>query len=308
MTGDITAPQLGIDADALAGLDDVTEVWHLAAIYDLTVDEAIARRVNVDGTAQVLDFCRSRPEFERLQYVSTCYVSGDFAGDYPEDVLDAGQHFRNHYESTKFAAEMLVREAIADGLPATIYRPGIVVGDSSTGATQKYDGPYFLASFLRRQPPVAIVPAVGDADTVKVCLVPRDFVVSAMDELSVLPESIGRTYLCAHRPEPAVRARTRRRLRGPPRQEGDLGAGAAWSGAGVDEQRAGVGATAGYPGRGAGLLRVIDDLLHHQHRAGPRTDGPAVPELRRLRRHPARLHDRPSRDRFLGDGVSDNKG
>lgn len=205
VTGDITAPQLGIDADALAGLDDVTEVWHLAAIYDLTVDEAIARRVNVDGTAQVLDFCRSRPEFERLQYVSTCYVSGDFAGDYPEDVLDAGQHFRNHYESTKFAAEMLVREAIADGLPATIYRPGIVVGDSSTGATQKYDGPYFLASFLRRQPPVAIVPAVGDADTVKVCLVPRDFVVSAMDELSVLPESIGRTYALTDPNPPSAR-------------------------------------------------------------------------------------------------------
>ena len=75
-----------------------------------------------------------------------------------------GQEFRNHYESTKYEAELLVRKAMADGLPATIYRPGIVVGDSRTGETQKYDGPYFLATFLRRQPPVAVVPAVGDPD------------------------------------------------------------------------------------------------------------------------------------------------
>ena len=44
------------------------------------------------------------------------------------------------------------------------------------GETQKYDGPYFLAAFLRRQLSMAVVPAVGDADAVRVCLVPRDFV------------------------------------------------------------------------------------------------------------------------------------
>lgn len=205
ITGDITADDLGISADDRDTLDDVAEVWHLAAVYDLAVPEPIARRVNVDGTAHVLDFCRSLDNFDRLQYVSTCYVSGDYAGEFSEDVLDAGQTFRNHYESTKFDAEKLVRDAIDDGLPATIYRPGIVVGDSRTGATQKYDGPYYLATFLRRQPPVAVVPAVGDADTVKVCLVPRDFVVSAMDELSVLPESVGKTYALTDPNPPTAR-------------------------------------------------------------------------------------------------------
>jgi nucleoside-diphosphate-sugar epimerase len=93
-----------------------------------------------------------------------------------------------------------------DGLPATIYRPGIVVGDSATGETQKFDGPYFLASFLRRQPgPVALVPRVGDPDRVRVCLVPRDFVVDAMDTLSGLEESVGRTYALADPRPPTVR-------------------------------------------------------------------------------------------------------
>ena len=71
-------------------------------------------------------------------------MSGDHDGEFAEDELDEGQEFLNHYESTKFEAEVLVRRAMKAGLPATIYRPGIVVGDSRTGETQKYDGPYIL--------------------------------------------------------------------------------------------------------------------------------------------------------------------
>ena len=203
--GDITAPGLGVANGTQDRLDAVTEVWHLAAVYDLAVAPEIAHRVNVDGTAGVVDFCRSRPRFQRLQYVSTCYVSGRYEGEFPEDGLDEGQVFRNHYESTKYEAELLVRKAMTDGLPATIYRPGIVVGDSRTGETQKYDGPYFLATFLRRQPLVALVPAVGDRDEVRFCLVPRDFVIEAMDELSVLDRSVGRTYALTDPNPPTVR-------------------------------------------------------------------------------------------------------
>jgi nucleoside-diphosphate-sugar epimerase len=203
--GDITRPGLGLSVEARDWLDDVVELWHLAAVYDLTVDAAIARRVNVDGTDHVLDLCRSLPALRRLQYVSTCYVSGKYAGAFTEDMLDEGQEFLNHYESTKFEAELLVRRAMADGLPATIYRPGIVVGDSTTGETQKYDGPYFLASFLRRQPRVALVPAVGDADAVVISLVPRDFVIGAMDELSVLDTAVGKTFALTDPNPPTVR-------------------------------------------------------------------------------------------------------
>ncbi|MFC5178022.1 SDR family oxidoreductase [Nocardioides taihuensis] len=205
VTGDLTRRGLGLDDDGRAAVEGVTEVWHLAAVYDLAVAPALAHAVNVDGTAAVIDLCRTLPGLTRLQYVSTCYVSGRYEGEFPEDGLDEGQEFRNHYESTKYEAEMLVRKAMADGLPATIYRPGIVVGDSTTGATQKYDGPYFLATFLRRQPKVALVPALGDRDRVKVCVVPRDFVVDAMDVLSVLDRSLGRTYALTDPEPPSVR-------------------------------------------------------------------------------------------------------
>ncbi len=205
ITGDITASDLGIDPAEHERLAGVQEVWHLAAVYDLTVPESIASAVNIEGTANVLRFCESRKKLKRLQYVSTCYVSGRYDGAFTEDELDVGQEFCNYYESTKYAAEMLVREAMEAGLPATIYRPGIVVGDSTTGETQKYDGPYFLAAFMRRQPSVAVIPAVGDADRVRISLVPRDFVVEAMDELSIQERSLGRTYALTDPNPPTVR-------------------------------------------------------------------------------------------------------
>jgi thioester reductase-like protein len=192
--GDITAPGLGIDYVDRARLEAVTEVWHLAAVYDLSVPEEVARRVNIEGTAHVIEFCLSRPTFTRLQYVSTCYVSGDYDGEFPEDDLDLGQGFLNHYESTKFEAEILVRRAMKAGLPATIYRPGIVVGDSRTGETQKYDGPYMVATYLQRLPALSIVPKVSDFHSVRVGLVPRDYVIAAMDVLSVMEKSMGKTY------------------------------------------------------------------------------------------------------------------
>jgi thioester reductase-like protein len=193
VTGDITQPGLGIDASHHPLLDTVTEVWHLAAVYDLAVPEHVARRVNVEGTRHVVAFCRDQPGLQRLQYVSTCYVSGRAGGRFTEDMLDVGQSFHNHYEATKFEAERLVRDAMAAGLPATIYRPGIVVGDSRTGETQKFDGPYYYARFLRRQPlPFAVLPAVHEEHTISV--VPQDFVIEAMDQLSVLEVSLGRTY------------------------------------------------------------------------------------------------------------------
>jgi thioester reductase-like protein len=202
--GDITRPGLGIDRQHADTLDEVTEVWHLAAVYDLTVSERVARKVNVGGTEAVLGFCRQRPGLERLQYVSTCYVSGRHEGVFTEDDLDLGQGFYNHYEATKFEAELAVRRAMADGLPATIYRPGIVVGDSRTGATQKYDGPYFYARFMRRQPlPVAVLPAV--APDVRAALVPRDYVIDAMDALSLLDRSLGRTYALTDPTPPTAR-------------------------------------------------------------------------------------------------------
>jgi hypothetical protein len=46
---------------------------------------------------------------------------------------------------------------------------------------------------------------VADPDRVRVCVVPRDFVIAAMDRLSVREESVGRTYALTDPAPPTAR-------------------------------------------------------------------------------------------------------
>lgn len=193
--GDIT--NRGLDITGRLAPRRVIEIFHLAAVYDLAVKRDVAMRVNVLGTQHVIDFARDCPRLRRFQYVSTCYVSGRWRGTFTEGMLDEGQQFNNFYEESKQLAEVAVRKAIRVGLPVTIYRPAIVVGDSTTGETQKYDGPYFALQWLMRQPRVAVMPVVGDKRRREFNVVPRDYVVDAIAWLSGRVESMGRTYALA---------------------------------------------------------------------------------------------------------------
>lgn len=202
--GDITRPDLGLNGGRRQA-GEIVEVYHLAAIYDLGVARETALRVNVEGTRNVLRLAEDSPGLRRFQYVSTCYVSGRYPGVFTEDQLEVGQEFNNHYEESKYLAEIEVQRAMRSGLPATIYRPAIVVGDSKTGETQKYDGPYFVIQWLVRQPRFALMPVAGDPTRSRVNVVPRDFVVSAIAYLSGRESSLGRVYQLAD-PDPLTAA------------------------------------------------------------------------------------------------------
>lgn len=205
LAGDIVHPQLGLDGAEYERLArEVTSVHHLAAVYDLHVGAALAERVNVQGTQHVLDLCLACERLERHSYVSTAYVAGERSGRVLESDLDAGQSFKNHYESTKFAAEVLVR-ATMDRVPTTIHRPAIVVGDSRSGETQKFDGPYYLLRLLSRvQRTGGPIPQVGRGDA-PFNVVPVDFVVSAITAAARDPQAAGETFHLVD-PEPASAA------------------------------------------------------------------------------------------------------
>jgi thioester reductase-like protein len=198
--GDITVA--GLDLAGLTGLQrDVVEVWHLAAAYDLKLDRAAGLLVNVDGTRHVLDVAAGCDHLRRMHHMSTCYVSGRWAGVATEADLVRGQVFNNSYEETKFLAEVEVQARMAQGMPVTVYRPAIVTGDSRTGEARKYDGAYYFIRLLERQGRVAVVPIVGDPAMTRMNIVPRDFVTAAMAHLSTLERSAGRVYQLAD-PDP----------------------------------------------------------------------------------------------------------
>ena len=193
LEGDIGERGLGLSDEQIERLRaEVTIAYHLAAIYDLAVPLEIAQRVNVEGTGNVLDLCADCERLERLNYVSTAYVAGDRHGVVYEHELSLGQGFKNHYESTKFQAELWVRHAMRK-VPTTIYRPAIVVGDSQTGETQKFDGPYYVLRTISRTMRLGgRIPQLGRASA-SFNVVPVDFVVKALTAGASDPASVGET-------------------------------------------------------------------------------------------------------------------
>jgi thioester reductase-like protein len=204
-SGDITRPDMSLtrqDADRLS--QTIERCFHLAALYDLTASAATSQAVNVRGTRWVLEFLKRCPKLKKLNYVSTCYVSGTLAGPIHEDALPEPPSFRNEYERTKYEAERLVREAFAD-VPTTIYRPAVVVGDSRTGETAKFDGPYVLTSlFTWARPLLRWMPNLGFDSTWFNC-VPVDFVTSVLVTVGFSEDFVGKTLQIAD-PDPPTTA------------------------------------------------------------------------------------------------------
>jgi nucleoside-diphosphate-sugar epimerase len=202
--GDITQANLGIsDEDLQTIRDETTSVFHLAAAYDLAIDKNTATRVNLDGTKNINELCRSLPNLRRYNYISTCYVAGKRNGRIFETELEHDAGFRNFYEETKYLAETEVERLKAD-LPVTIFRPSVVVGDSQTGETVKYDGIYYLIQYLRKAPGLLRFINVGN-NNVRLNLVPVDFVVDGIAALASDENAVGKTVALAD-PNPLTTA------------------------------------------------------------------------------------------------------
>ncbi|MFD4815489.1 SDR family oxidoreductase [Peribacillus butanolivorans] len=76
--GYITKENLDIPFDLIHNLQqEITHVFHLAAIYDLAVPEKIAQLVNVVGTKHVNEWVKGLTKLKRYTYFSTAYVAGN---------------------------------------------------------------------------------------------------------------------------------------------------------------------------------------------------------------------------------------
>jgi long-chain acyl-CoA synthetase len=191
--GDLSLPLLGIDATVYSELAcGLTHIIHAAAELQLDGNLDALRRINVDGTAKLLELARRAHTdhgIERFAHVSTAYVAGRRTGEVSEgDLLDS-YGFNNTYEQTKFEGERLVRQAMAK-VPVSIFRPGMVVGDSLTGEIQSFNTVYVpLRLYLAGK--LGLVPARPD---MPVNIVPVDYVAHAIAALSFDRRAVGRTF------------------------------------------------------------------------------------------------------------------
>ncbi len=153
LRGDVTSPDFGLNPAALEDLISSTEIIvHSAATTSLTADRELCDRVNRGGTAHALMVAErafSAGVLTRFVHMSTAMVAGSLSeGRVLEDELRIAPVHGNYYESSKYDAERIVRAAMGAGLPATILRPSMVVGDSRTGHTRDFDVIYPLMRIL----------------------------------------------------------------------------------------------------------------------------------------------------------------
>lgn len=156
VAGDIRLPQLGMSLDTYDWLaDSIDCVVHSAAITDFTMPADEIMAVNVDGTRRVLDLAAKAGV--PFYHISTAYIPSHSECE------------PTPYELSKIQAEDVVRES---GIPATILRPSVILGDALTGEIATFQGFHFLIGlFLKGLLP--FVPALPDS---YIDFVPQDFV------------------------------------------------------------------------------------------------------------------------------------
>ena len=182
--GDITQPGLMTPAERAKIAGKIDHVFHLAAVYDMNMDDAAADLVNNAGTRNVVNFSNDLGGKPTLHHVSSIAIAGpDYVGTFREDMFDEGQNLDHPYYRSKFQSEKIVREE--SRVPFRVYRPGIVVGHSETGEMDKIDGPYYFFKTLQRiaQAMPKWLPMIGLSGG-RVPLVPVDYVVTAMDAIA----------------------------------------------------------------------------------------------------------------------------
>jgi len=191
LTGDLIEPGIGLSADDIEQLRGA-QVFHLAAVYDLTAPAAGTERANVTGTRNVVDLSNLLSA-ARLHLVSSIAVAGRYKGVFTEAMFDVGQDLDHSYYRTKHEAERIVREEAT--VPWRVYRPGLVIGSSETGEADRVDGPYFAFKLIQQMRDAfpQWVPFVGPEGG-PFNLVPVDFVAKAIDHIAHLPDLDGSAF------------------------------------------------------------------------------------------------------------------
>jgi long-chain acyl-CoA synthetase len=189
--GDISRTNLDLSLDEYNFLlNSVTHIIHTAADLRLNAPLEDLRKTNQEGTSNILQLASASYEkygLVRFSHVSTAYVAGARNGAIYEDSLTDEAGFLSNYEKSKYESELEVKNS---GLPISIFRPGMIVGNSKTGYIKTFNTLYVpLRLYLRgKQRILPIKPSE------KVNLIPVDYVTDTITNLTFNPRAEGLTF------------------------------------------------------------------------------------------------------------------
>ncbi|MEN4018654.1 MAG: AMP-binding protein [Methanobacterium sp.] len=191
VNGDISKNGLGMEKNEYEKLVlTVTHVIHTAADWSLKSSLEKLQKINVQGTQNVLKLAQLAHKdhgLERFSHVSTAYVAGGKMGIIFEDSLTSEYGFLSDYEKTKFESEARVRKSSFD---ISIFRPSMIVGDSSTGYIKTFNTLYVpLRLYLNGK-----LPLIPVSSSMKINLVPVNYVADAVINLTFDKRAVNKTF------------------------------------------------------------------------------------------------------------------
>lgn len=191
LNGDITKNDLGLEKDEYDNLvQSVTHVIHTAADWRLKATLEELQKTNVQGTQNVLRLAQLAHEdhgLERFSHISTAYVAGGKKGTVSEDSLTSKYGFLSNYEKTKFESEIEVKKSKFD---ISIFRPSMIVGESSTGYIKTFNTVYVpLRLYLNGK--LKLIPV---SSAMRINLVPVDYVADAVVKLTFDKRAADKTF------------------------------------------------------------------------------------------------------------------
>ncbi|MGW0251862.1 amino acid adenylation domain-containing protein [Nocardia goodfellowii] len=176
VTGDLARPRLGLEPARFAMLAErIDVIYHNGAQVNHIEPYSRMRAANVGGTVEVLRLATTT-RIKPLHYVSTVSV---LEGTPQEGGVPVGME---GYALSKWVGEQLVWAALDRGIPATIYRPGLLTGDSRTGAAPVDDA---AMTMIRAMLVLGVWPDFG---VIEQPMAPVDHVAAELIRLSGEPD------------------------------------------------------------------------------------------------------------------------
>ena len=196
--GDISLPMFGLSENDYNDLGNkINMVIHSAAIVDHYGDKNLFQSINVNGTNNVLEFCKKFNIY--LNHISTTSVSAskpnaDKKTLFNEHALYVGQNYDdNIYIKTKFEAEYNIMQALASSkVKASVYRLGNISARYSDGKFQENDN---KNAFLNRVVTLAKLDKIPKSfSEFKIDLSPVDYCAQTIVSLSMLESSYSKVF------------------------------------------------------------------------------------------------------------------
>lgn len=192
VSGDLTAPQLGMDPRVREALLERTgSILHIAASLNRRSEKACLN-ANLRGTLSVVRFAqevvRKRGALERFTDVSTVAVCGRRSREVVQEdtAIDWDRSDYDPYARTKKFAEHMVEELLPD-TDRIVVRPSIVMGDSRFPQTTQFD---MVRSFCA----LADMPVLPMDGATRLDIVNADFVGRAIADLHLKRDTKHRIY------------------------------------------------------------------------------------------------------------------